>query len=263
VAAANRDGIWNEEGAAIEFRVEPYFYQTVWFALACGAAVGLTFFALHRLRIRRIREHFELVAQERARVTREIHDSLLQGFTGVVYQLDAAARQFESDPTESRRTLEGALDRADEAMREAREMLSTMRLPALEDHTLPEALAETGARLTRDTGAAFQSKVRGSVEPLRYEVQANLFLIGREAIANAAMHAGASRIDVRLDYTDKDFLMAVQDNGKGFDAGQAEDRNGHWGLRNMRERARSVGAGFSLETAPGKGTRIEVRVRRR
>jgi signal transduction histidine kinase/streptogramin lyase len=263
VAAANRDGIWNEEGAAIEFRVEPYFYQTVWFALACGAAVGLTFLALHRLRIRRLRQHFELVAQERARVTREIHDSLLQGFTGVVYQLDAAARQFESDPTESRRTLEGALDRADEAMREAREMLSTMRLPALEDHTLPEALAETGARLTRDTGAAFQSKVRGSVEPLRYEVQANLFLIGREAIANAAMHAGASRIDIRLDYTDKEFLMAVQDNGKGFDAGQAEDRNGHWGLRNMRERARSVGAGFSLETAPGKGTRIEVRVRRR
>jgi signal transduction histidine kinase len=105
--------------------------------------------------------------------------------------------------------------------------------------------------------------VKGLVVPLRYEVQANLFLIGREAIANAVTHAGATRIDLRLIYSEKELLLAIQDDGRGFDAAAAADRNGHWGLRNMRERAEHVGAEFTLATAPGEGTRIEVKVRRK
>jgi signal transduction histidine kinase len=213
--------------------------------------------------VRQLTARFQLVAQERARMTREIHDSLLQGFTGVVFQLDAAARQFDIDPEQSKRKLEGALDRADQAMREAREVLSTMRLPALEDHTLAEALAGTGTKLTQDTGAAFYWKVAGRLEPLRYEAQAAMFLIGREAIANAVQHAGASRIEMLLEYTEKEFRMVIRDDGTGFDPGPAEDRGGHWGLRNMRERAQHVGAEFALETGQARGTRIEVRLRRK
>ncbi|PWT84122.1 MAG: hypothetical protein C5B56_16135 [Proteobacteria bacterium] len=263
VVACNRDGVWNETGAAIDFRVEPYFYQTSWFFAACAAAVGFSIYGAYRLRVRRLTEKFALVAQERARVTREIHDSLLQGFTGVIYQLDAAARQFDTDPAQSKLKLESALDRADEALREAREMLSTMRLPALENHPLPEALAETGAKLTENTGTSFQWKVTGTVEPLRYEAQANLFLIGREAIANAVTHASASHIQLLLVYGDKELQLSVQDDGAGFDPDTSADREGHWGLRSMRERARQIHAEFLLESAPGKGTRVEVRVRRK
>jgi signal transduction histidine kinase/ligand-binding sensor domain-containing protein len=262
VAAGSVDGLWNGNGASLEFRVEPYVYQTAWFALACFATIGLMVYGFHRLRVRRLTEQFQLVAQERARVARELHDSLLQGFAGVVFQLDGAWRQFDTDPEQSKLRLEGALDRADQAMREAREVLSTMRLPALDDHTLPEALAETGAKLTQDTQTAFYAKVKGIVVPLRYEVQANVFLIGREAIANAVRHAEAGRIDVLLDYTDKEFRLTLQDDGQGFDL-KAENPSGHWGLHNMQERARNIGAAFDLETAPGKGTRIQVKVRRK
>jgi streptogramin lyase/two-component sensor histidine kinase len=263
VAACNRHGVWNEAGAAIDFRMEPYFYQTPWFFAACAGVIAFAIYGAYLLRVRRLTRHFALVAQERARVTREIHDSLLQGFTGVVYQLDAAARQFDTDPAQCKLKLESALDRADEALREAREVLSTMRLPALETHTLPEALAETGAKLTENTAASFHGEVAGPVEPLRYEVQANLFLIGREAIANAVSHSGASHIRLLLVYGDKELQLSIQDDGKGFDSGTVVDREGHWGLRNMQERARQIHAEFVLKTAPGDGTRIEVRVRRK
>src|SRR5947209_13018429 len=113
-------------------------------------------------------------------MTRETHDSLLQGFAGVIFQLDAASRQFDTAPEQSKKKLETALDRADQTMREARHVLSTMRLPALEDKTLPEALQETAASLKEHGKVAFQLKVRGRVEPLPYERQANIYLIGRE-----------------------------------------------------------------------------------
>lgn len=196
-------------------------------------------------------------------MTREIHDSLLQGFAGVVYQLDAAARQFDTQPAESRKKLDRALDLADQALREAREVLSTMRLTAIEDRTLPEALAGACAPLAEEAGAAFSLKIKGQVDPLPYEMQAALFLIGREAVTNAAKHARASRISVQMFYARRQVRLAVEDNGAGFDPEPAMGLSGHWGLRGMRERAEQMGAAFHLQSAKGKGTRLEVAVGRR
>src|SRR5213075_2827884 len=106
----------------------------------------------------RVKERFQLVAQERARLTREIHDSLLQGFVGVVFQLHAASRQFGSNPEASKKKLDDALQRADDSIKEARQLLLDMRLPVLEDRTLPEALAEVGVEATKETRIDFQSR---------------------------------------------------------------------------------------------------------
>jgi signal transduction histidine kinase len=263
VMARNIDGVWNETGAALDFRVEPRYYQTIWFKMLGGLAVALCMFGFYRLRVHRLTQRFELVAQERARMTREIHDSLLQGFAGVIFQLDAAWRQFDSAPEQSKQTLESALDRADQAMREARHVLSTMRQPALEDRSLPEAIQEIGKKATDGTAMSFSLKVKGAVEPLAYETQANLYLIGREAITNAVNHSGASRIGVQLTYTDRECRLRVEDNGSGFDTGAALEKAGHWGVRAMYERAQQIRAAFVLDSVPRRGTRIEVTVRRR
>ncbi len=263
VIACNLDGVWNEAGDGVDFRVVPYFTQTIWFKLSIAFAAGLAGWMIYRLRMRQLLARFRIVAQERARVTREIHDSLLQGFAGVVFQLYAASRQFDSNPQQSKEKLDRALDQADTSLREARQMMMDMRLPVLEDRTLPDALAEVGANAVAETSVAFQLKTKGRVAPLAYSAQAAMFLIGREAINNAVNHAGASRITVQLTYSDKEFRMTVQDDGSGFDPEAARQKEGHFGVQSMGERAKQVGAAFGIDTAPGRGAKIEVSVPRR
>jgi signal transduction histidine kinase len=263
VAAANLDGVWNESGAAIDFRIVPYYYETWWFdVLLMLAAYGVGW-VVYRFHMARVKERFQLVAQERARLTREIHDSLLQGFVGVVFQLHAASRQFGSNPEGSKKKLDEALQRADHSIKEARQLLLDMRLPVLEDRTLPEALAEVGVEATKETRIDFQIKTTGVVAPLPYAEQAALFLIGREAIHNAATHAQANRISAQLSYAEKEVRLAVEDDGTGFDPELASRKEGHFGLWSMRERAQKSGGEFRIDTEPGRGSRIEVAMPRK
>jgi signal transduction histidine kinase/ligand-binding sensor domain-containing protein len=258
VIACNNDGVWSAEGAALAFLVKPYYYQTWWFAAMCAGALGLFAWGTHRLRVRSVVARLQAIAQERARLTRELHDSLLQGFAGVVYQLEAVARQFDTAPAISKQRLERAIEQADQSLQEARRTISSMRLPALENNTLPEALSAIAAQLTEGASIEFDLEVKGRVQQLPYEQQANVYLIGREAIANAVNHARASRIAAVLVYSDKELRLAVQDDGMGFDPQSGTSKEDHWGMRGMRERAESIGAAFRLDTAPDRGTTIEV-----
>jgi two-component sensor histidine kinase len=263
VIACNNDGVWNNAGAAFAFRLEPYFYQTLWFAGLCAALVALTVWGIHKLYVRRLVARFQLVAQERARMTRELHDSLLQGFSGVVYQLDAAARQFQSNPELSKQRLDRAIDQADQSLSEARRALTAMRIPALENATLPEALSTTGAKLTDGSGTAFHLTAKGHIRPLSYDAQAALYLIGREAITNAVNHAQAGRIQTQLVYSDKEIRLTIQDDGVGFDPAIAAEKKDHWGVIGMRERANQIGASFTLDSALGRGTKMVLTLDRR
>lgn len=260
VIACNNDGVWNTSGASLAFRLAPYFYQTTWFVVSCAGALALLIWGFYRFRVRRLVSRFQLVAQERARVTRELHDSLLQGFSGVVYQLEAAARLFESNPELSKERLERAINQADQSLGETRRTIMSMRLPALENHTLPEALSAIGAQLTKGKPITFHLTVRGLVRQLRYDVQANFYLIGREAITNAVNHAKARRILAQMMYSEREVRLTVEDDGSGFDPEAAMEKEDHWGVAGMRERATQIGASFSLESALGRGTKIGVSV---
>jgi ligand-binding sensor domain-containing protein/signal transduction histidine kinase len=260
VLACNNDGVWNTSGAGLAFRLAPYFYQTTWFAASCVGALALLIWGFYRFRVRRLVSRFQLVAQERARVTRELHDSLLQGFSGVVYQLEAAARLFESNPELCKERLERAIDQADQSLGETRRTIMSMRLPALENHTLPEALSAIGAQLTKGKSITFHLTVRGLVRQLRYDVQANIYLIGREAITNAVNHAEARRIVAQMMYSEEEVRLTVEDDGAGFDPETAMEKKDHWGVAGMRERAKQIGASFTLESAHGRGTKIGVSV---
>jgi ligand-binding sensor domain-containing protein/signal transduction histidine kinase len=263
VIACNNDGVWNTSGAGLAFRLAPYFYQTTWFAVSCAGALALLIWGFYRFRVRRLVSRFQLVAQERARVTRELHDSLLQGFSGVVYQLEAAARLFDSNPELSKERLERAINQADQSLGETRRTIMSMRLPALESHTLPEALSAIGAQLTKGKPITFHLTVKGLVRQLRYDVQANIYLIGREAITNAVNHAEARRILAQLMYSEREVRLTVEDDGSGFDPESAKEKKDHWGVAGMRERAKQIDAGFTLESARGRGTKIGVSVESR
>jgi signal transduction histidine kinase/ligand-binding sensor domain-containing protein len=260
VIACNNDGLWNNAGADFALRVDPYFYQTKWFAVLCLTAVTLLVWSAHRLKVRRVVSRLQLIAAERVRFGRELHDSLLQGFSGVVFLLEAAARQFETAPLAAKQRLERAIDQADRSLREARQMIVSMRIPALENNTLPEALQTTALEMVADTSVDVQFEIKGRPEQGPYNVEANLFLIAREAVTNALKHASAKRIRLELCYKPKELHLTIQDDGVGFEPGEAAAKAGHFGLHNMQERARLLRGWFSVRSAPGKGTTIEVTV---
>ena len=260
VIACNNDGVWNKIGASVAFRCEPFYYQTWWFRAFCAGVAGLVGYLIYFARMRQLRLRFRLVLEERARMTRELHDTLLQGFTGVVFQLTAASRQLLSSPDEGRRRLDAALEQADQSLKEARQALSCMRLQTLEGSTLPEVLAAAGRQIVNGTAIRFHMEVRGEARELPYEVQFNLFIIGREAMNNAMNHAQAGHLWVELEYGAAETRLEVRDDGAGFDPEAVVGKEGHIGLQAMRERARGIGAEFGVESGVGRGTRVRVAV---
>jgi signal transduction histidine kinase/ligand-binding sensor domain-containing protein len=261
VIACNNDGVWNTTGATVAFWCEPYFYQTWWFlALSIGAA-GLCFYLAYRYRMSQLRSRFQLVLDERARLTRELHDTLLQGFAGVVFQLEAASRQLLSAPEAGRRRIDVALEQADQSLKEARLALSCMRLPTLENTPLPDALETAGRQIVDGTSIRFHMELKGNVRELPYDVQANLFIIAREAMNNAMNHARPGHLSLELDYTADRTRLAVQDDGVGFDPEAATPRDGHLGLCGMHERARKIAGVLTVDSQTGHGTKVEIVVK--
>jgi len=260
VTACNEDGVWNPDGATLTFRCQPYFYQTFAFGVLVAGLLALALLGAHRFRVRELRSRFQIVLKERSRLMRELHDTVLQGFAGVIYQMEAAARQLDTSPEDSKRRLYRALEQADQSLKEARQALSSMRLSALESNTLPEALAIVGKEIVDGTSIRFDVDVSGTVRQLPYDVEANLYLIAREAVNNAMNHAKSRRILVALVYSPNKVRLSIQDDGVGFDPAAAAQKPNHWGLKGMRERASQIAAEFTVETALGRGTQIDVTV---
>jgi len=258
VLACNNEGVWNTVGAGLTFQIAPELYQRKWFAPLCLVVAALLVWGAYRLRVRQLVSRFQLVARERARMTRELHDSLLQGFSGVVFQLEAASRLYDSNPEVGKRRLERATEQADESLREARRAIMSMHLPELENATLAEALNAAGSRAAEGYSIAFHLAVKGHARQLPYDLQASLYLVGREAIANAANHAHAKKIAAQLVYSTKSVGLSIQDDGIGFNLEEAMTKKDHRGVIGMHERARHIGATLTVDTASGRGTRIEL-----
>jgi signal transduction histidine kinase len=247
--------------ASLTFRIPPRLFETAYFPVLVLCALGLTGWGIYLLRVRQIEAGMRLVFEERLRVTREMHDGLLQGFTAVAFQLDTAVRQFDRAPEECRRRLKNALEQADSSMQEARHAISLLRLPALENQLLSAALDKMGKQVTEGLGGHFSSNIE-SADSLPYTVQASLYVIARELISNAATHASASRIELRVECTEQSFCLVVEDNGKGFESTQVDPQAGHIGLASVRERARLIDATVTIDSKPGKGTLCSISGRR-
>ena len=259
VIAANNDGVWNETGAALDFYLQPRFYQTYWFYLLCVLLLALTAWQLYRLRVRRMALQFRAVLAERNRIAREIHDNLAQDILGISVQLELVARLMPA----AAETAKGHLDRARmlvrNSMTEARRYVWDLRSQELQKKDLPAALRDTTKRLAAESNVETVVEVAGLTRPLPVEVETNLLRIGQEAINNAVKHARANRIEVGLNFDTRNVRLSVRDNGRGFDPSE-QIADGHFGLLGMRERAEQIGGVLSIDSAPERGTQIAVEV---
>lgn len=265
VMAANNDGVWSTEGAALDFSIAPTFLQSRGFLVACALLVLTVLWLLHQVRVRtasaRLRERLEAGHQERERIARELHDTLLQGFQGLLLRFQAIADQLPQR-TPVRDQLDAALDRAEQVLGEGRDRVSGLRGESTGEGSLADALREVGKDYASAGPVDFQVQVRGEPRPLRPLVQDELFLVGREALVNAFLHAQARRVAVDIRHGASALELAIQDDGCGLDPRllAAGSRRGHWGLAGMHERSQRLGGTLAIHSSAGTGTRVSVQL---
>ncbi|MET9776421.1 sensor histidine kinase [Streptomyces sp. NPDC006367] len=200
------------------------------------------------------------VADERRRLAAEIHDTLAQGLTGIIAQLQAVAAA--PDPAVARTHTDRALALARHSLGEARRSVHNLSPAALADAGLPDALRKTVTEWSERTGVRAGFTVTGTAEPLHDEVAATLLRITQEALSNTARHAAAGRVGVTLSYMGDEITLDIRDDGKGFDPLTARRRTptGGFGLDGMRARAERIAGSLTVEAEPGQGTAVSARV---
>ncbi|HUA63747.1 MAG TPA: two-component regulator propeller domain-containing protein [Verrucomicrobiae bacterium] len=243
------------------FEVLPHFYETAWFRILFVAMLLAGAFGLYALRLRQIRSRFALVLEERARLAREIHDTLAQGFVGISSQLDAVAMCLKDETSPARKFLDMARKMARHSLTEARRSVMDLRASALEGQDLAAAL-ESGTRTwTAGSNVEVKVAVEGPERDLPQEMEQHLLRITQEAITNILKHAQASRIQVELRNEGHKLHLQISDNGRGFEPADVfSSLGGHFGLIGMRERAERMGGELQLDSEPGTGTKLEVTV---
>jgi signal transduction histidine kinase/ligand-binding sensor domain-containing protein len=255
--SASNDGVTSEAPAEWEFSITPSFYQTAWFPASICAIIGLALTGIWRLRVHQVKQRFSAILVERARVARELHDTLLQSLSGVAIRLDNIAATVSASPRMAERHLHTLRQQVEFYVREARQSIRDLRSPVLETQDLGTALRGTGERITSGQPVAFELRVTGKARRAEARTEEHLLRIGQEAISNAVQHGKATRIRVELNYTLQSVALRVVDDGKGFDVAGSSHEN-HWGLTSMQERAEQIEATFQLTTEPGLGTTIHI-----
>ena len=272
VIASNSDGVWNEVGATAAFALRPAFYQTFWFlVLVSGAALCILWLLLlarlrqitHRER-QRLEQRMEDRLNERTRIARELHDSLLQGFQGLMFRLQAVRELLPRRPETAAESLDAALQVGDQAIGEGRDAVQNLRSPIIEEGDLATVLGALGAELAvgsePQATPAYRVIVEGKPRPLNPNVRDDIYRIAREAVRNAYQHANARHIETEVTFGDTNLSVRVRDDGIGVDptilaGGQ---RAGHWGLPGMRERSESIGGRLDVWSERNAGTEVEL-----
>jgi len=263
VTASNNSGVWNKEGDSLTFTIAPAWYQTIAFGISCLFAAVFLLWLIYYLRMkqasRSIRARFDERVAERTRLARDLHDTLLQTLQGSKLVADDALEN-RSDAEHTRRSLEKLSEWIDRAMREGRAALNALHSSAFDSRGLSERLQS--ALDERDPNGIPDKFLTISGAPVEMDplITDEICRVGYEAIRNALMHSRATRIEVQLAYSE-DFTLIVRDNGRGMDSTTASrGRDGHYGLRSMRERATRIHGQFQLITAPNLGTTIELKI---
>jgi signal transduction histidine kinase len=228
----------------------------------------------HLLRVRHLNQQLQASleqrladrTQERMRIARELHDSLFQGFQGMMFRLEAVRRLLPGRPEEAARHLEAAIDCGLEAINEGRHAVGELRVAAPTDSDLPQALADLCTEFeqidNRPRSPDFQVLVQGRAALLQPIVRDEVYRIAREAVRNSFRHARAGLVEVEIVFAEKALTVRVRDDGIGIDTRvlEAGFRKGHWGLPGMRERAVGFGAELEVWSQRNAGTEIELRI---
>jgi signal transduction histidine kinase len=272
IRACNSDGVWDRSGISFPVIQKPYFYETGWFRLVAAIAFALTLTGAYRLRLHQIRAQMSARLDERVlertRVARELHDTLLQSFQGVLLLFQAATNLLRDRPdvAETKQRLDRAIDQAAQAITEGRNAIQGLRSSTIETNDLSVALnslaAELAANRAKQDSPVVGVQVEGALRDLHPILRDDVFRIVGEALRNAFIHARASRIEVDIHYDERQFRVRVRDDGRGIDPEIVahKGRPGHWGLRGMRERAKLLGGKLAVWSELDAGTEVELRI---
>lgn len=270
VQGSNSDGVWNEKGTALRVLITPPWYGTTWFRALGAALVLALLWAAWQFRIGQLQHEFNMRlegrVEERMRIARELHDTLLQSVQGLMYSFQAARNLLPGRAEEAMNLLDDAIREGDEAIAEGRNAIQGLRANPLEsnlEHLLTTAGNEV-ARSSSTEGNApeFRVTVEGARQPLPELLQDEVYRIARELLRNAFHHAHATRIEVETAYDAQFFRLRIRDDGRGIDRKvvEAGAREGHWGLPGVRERATRIGGRLQVWSEHGAGTEVELTI---
>jgi signal transduction histidine kinase len=265
VMACNNSGVWSETGAYIDFAIAPAYYQTAWFRIALVILLLLALGALYQLRLRQvarvIRGRMEERLEERERIARDLHDTLLQSVQGLILKFHAVSKQIPAD-LPAHDALEKTLDHADQVLAEGRDSIRNLRVNAASLSDLPAAFRSVAEETSQGREAIFKTVVEGRVRDLHPLVLEECYRIGREAIINALSHSEGQHVEAEIAYDSRQFRLRVRDDGRGIEPKilAAGGRSGHWGLQGMRERAEKIGGQLRFWSRPETGTEVELTV---
>jgi signal transduction histidine kinase/ligand-binding sensor domain-containing protein len=274
VMACNNSAVWNEAGAFLDFSVAPAYYQTTWFRLSCAAAFLALLAGLYQLRLRQVAQRFNVRMEERVnertRIARDLHDTLLQSFQGVLMKFSAVKYLIRDRPAEAAETLETVIAQARQAITEGRDAVQGLRSSTVVTNDLARAITRLGEELAAELSADrtgqnppdFQVHVEGPSRDLAPLVRDEVHRIASEALRNAFRHAHAGRIEVEIRYDPRQLRLRIRDNGKGIDPKVLSEggRTGHHGLPGMHERAKLVGGKLAVWSELDSGTEAELTV---
>ena len=272
VAASNNSGVWNETGDSLDFSIAPAYYQTNLFLGACVAASVLVLWGLYRYRLHQIAQEcnaqIEVRIEERTRIARDLHDTLLQSFHGLMLRFQRAHNLLPARPADAQQALETALDEAAQAITEARDAIQGLRSPAVATTGLLSALEVLGKEMAAHQNTAggkataFSLQMHGTPQDLDPILRDEIYRIAGEALRNAFRHARAREIEVEIRYDARQLRVRVRDNGVGIDASvlRRDGRPGHFGVSGMRERAKSIGGQLEVWSEHGAGTEVELTI---
>jgi len=270
VIACNNDGVWNEDGAVLDFSIAPAFYQTRWFLGLCILIAMALLYLLYQMRLRqatqRVRATIEARLGERERIARELHDTLLQSFHGVLLRFQSVYNLLPTRPEEAQKTLGSAIDQAAQAITEGRDAVQELRSSTVITNDLARAIGTLGEELARSetnsNSVVFHVEVEGTPKNLHPLLRDEVYRVAVEALRNAFKHAQARRIEVEIRYDEQQLRLRVRDDGKGIDPGllSEEGRPGHYGLRGIRERAKLLGGKLEVWSEHDSGTELELSI---
>ena len=268
VVACNSNGVWNDNPVSFDFKVLPAYYQTAWFRLAVTCAVLFMLWALYKLRIRQLGRQFEIGLEarvaERTRIARELHDTLLQSFQGLLLRFQSVSYLLAVRPEDAKRRLDDSITYASKAITESRDAVHQLRSTTLVTNNLASDISllasELGLEHKADGSPEFSLQVEGRPQNLHPIVRDEVYRIVAEALRNAFQHSNANHIEVEIRYAQREMRMRIRDDGKGIDPaipvhGKME---GHWGLSGMRERAKLLGGNLEVWSELHSGTELEL-----
>jgi signal transduction histidine kinase len=250
--------------SAVEIVQRPHFYRTAWFLGCSLLLLAASVWGGYKFRMRQVHSRFQAVLNERTRLAREMHDTLIQGCAGVSALLEAHSSLDDSEPAAKDDLLSCVRTQLRTTINEAREAVWDLRHADGSATAIGPILGNMTQQVSHEFGVPVECRVSGKPFDLDQSTAHELLMVVREALHNAIRHGQPTRVHVDVGFEKKQFRVQVRDDGHGFDTAMASSQsNGHYGLLGIQERTKRIGGVLILNSWPGSGTELTLSVPRR